>query len=52
MLGFGGLQLGVSAGCKTLGAFTVMDVYSDSIILVLKETAQEDYYGTAMMTGT
>jgi len=38
MLSFGRLQLlGVSAGCKTLGAFAVMDVYSDSIILVLKE---------------
>jgi len=30
--------LGVSAGCEAFGALTVMDVYSDSMILVLKET--------------
>ena len=47
MLGFGGLQLPyfrayfwrVSAGCEAFGALTIMDVYSDSVILVLKETA-------------
>ena len=31
--------LGVSAECEALGALTVMDVYSDSVILILKETA-------------
>ena len=31
--------LGFSAGCEALGALTVMDVYSDSMILILKETA-------------
>ena len=42
MLGFGGLQLPcflrVSAECEALGTLAVMDVYSESIILVLKET--------------